>query len=191
MRKVLGPSTVLAPSTFTVEPKELPQSLPPDVLEALQRPSRGKSTPRSLQDFAGGVLDISIPHGEGDGILVNKYDLICPRTGCGSVILKSGVGEWVERASVDIDAPDRPVHPDLIPLPAPPGTAHWWLITPSPMAFENIGFTRLVPSSEQSGEEPTMKLKLLICAECDLGPLGWTEEGNKEFWLACSRVKYA
>ena len=34
------------------------------------------------------------------------------------------------------------------------------------------------------------RLKLLACAECDLGPLGWCEEGGKEFWLACPRVGY-
>lgn len=39
--------------------------------------------------------------------------------------------------------------------------------------------------------EPAKKLKFLICADCDLGPLGWAEEGGNEFWLACSRVKYA
>jgi hypothetical protein len=34
------------------------------------------------------------------------------------------------------------------------------------------------------------KLRLLACAECDLGPLGWNEEGGTEFWLACARVGY-
>ena len=34
------------------------------------------------------------------------------------------------------------------------------------------------------------QLKLLACAECDLGPLGWSEEGGSEYWLACSRVSY-
>ena len=38
--------------------------------------------------------------------------------------------------------------------------------------------------------ETGKKLKLLACAECDLGPLGWSEEGGTEFWLACSRVGY-
>jgi len=36
----------------------------------------------------------------------------------------------------------------------------------------------------------TQRLKLLACAECDLGPLGWSEEGGSEYWLACSRVRY-
>jgi hypothetical protein len=38
--------------------------------------------------------------------------------------------------------------------------------------------------------ETGKKLKLLACAECDLGPLGWSEEGGTEFWLTCSRVGY-
>lgn len=34
------------------------------------------------------------------------------------------------------------------------------------------------------------RLKLLACGECDLGPLGWSEEGGFEYWLACARVGY-
>lgn len=39
-----------------------------------------------------------------------------------------------------------PAHSLLPILPPPPGTAMWWLVTPTPMAFENIGFTRPVES---------------------------------------------
>lgn len=42
--------------------------------------------------------------------------------------------------------------PDLVALPAPPKTAQWWLITPSPMEFENVGFTRPVQSLTELGE---------------------------------------
>lgn len=74
------------------------------------------------------------------------------------------------------------------------------------MAFENIGFTHPVQPLTNSGISlcllnPSLKvhyciffagrrLKLLACAECDLGPLGWSEEGGSEYWLACSRVGY-
>lgn len=34
------------------------------------------------------------------------------------------------------------------------------------------------------------RLKLLSCADCDLGPLGWCVEGGQEFWLLCERVGY-
>jgi hypothetical protein len=33
-------------------------------------------------------------------------------------------------------------HPDLPALPPPPEKTQWWLVTPSPMAFENIGFSK-------------------------------------------------
>lgn len=42
-----------------------------------------------------------------------------------------------------------PAHSLLPTLPVPPETAQWWLVEPSPMAFENIGFTRPVQSVSQ------------------------------------------
>ncbi|KAG1768882.1 Mss4-like protein, partial [Suillus placidus] len=164
------------------------QSLPPSVLEALQRPSNAgdRSTIRKLSDFDQGVLAVFASHDKDLGELTHKFDLLCPRNGCGSVILKAGVGRWVERDSVELDITKGPLHPDLPSLPAPPATAHWWLVTPNIMEFENIGFTRPV----QQDAVVAQKLKFLICAECDLGPLGWCEEGGNEFWLACSRVGY-
>lgn len=54
------------------------------------------------------------------------------------------------------------------------------------MAFENIGFSRAVSSSTPAAP----RMKFLACAECDLGALGWSQEGGSEFWLAVSRVGY-
>ncbi|KAG2127985.1 Mss4-like protein [Suillus clintonianus] len=163
------------------------QSLPPGALEALQRPSNAgnRSTVRKLSDFDQGVLAVSVSHHKDLGELTHKFDLLCPRSGCGSVILKAGIGRWVESESVELDITEKSLHPDLQALPAPPATTQWWLVTPNVMDFENIGFTRPVQQ-----DVAAKKLKFLICAECDLGPLGWCEEGGKEFWLACSRVGY-
>lgn len=36
------------------------------------------------------------------------------------------------------------VHPLLAELPGPPATTQWWLVRPSPMSFENIGFSKAV-----------------------------------------------
>ncbi|EED80980.1 predicted protein [Postia placenta Mad-698-R] len=47
------------------------------------------------------------------------------------------------------------------------------------ICFRTLDFTR--PVALQATDK---KLKLLIRAECDLGPLGWYEEGGSEFWLA-------
>ncbi|KAF8551629.1 Mss4-like protein [Imleria badia] len=89
-----------------------------------------------------------------------------------------------------MDSPDHPVDPVLDPLPTPPATVQWWLVTPSPMEFENVGFSRPVVRTGDNTAS-SKPIKFLICADCDVGPLGWCEEGGKEFWLACSRVKYA
>ncbi|TFK37017.1 acyl-CoA N-acyltransferase [Crucibulum laeve] len=161
------------------------QQLPPGLWEALQRPSRNRPTTQLISTFRNGIADIISPDPDRQGVSTNKFDLLCPRPDCGSVILKEGAGKWVERASVQMEPAD--INNPLLPsLPTPPETTQWWLITPSPMAFENIGFTR--PIVAQNPGDP--KMKLLTCAECDLGPLGWSEEGGSEFWLACSRVGY-
>ncbi|KIJ60766.1 hypothetical protein HYDPIDRAFT_138703 [Hydnomerulius pinastri MD-312] len=176
-------------SSITDETNSSPpqaSSFPPGILDALRQASQGSTQGRTLQEM---TLGLTVPHKSEDGVLTNKYDLLCPR-GCKSVILKSGVGKWVERGGLQMDAPGHPLDPSLAPLPPPPATVQWWLVTPSPMEFENIGFTRPIASIEESSA-PAKPLKLLICADCDVGPLGWSEEGGQEFWLACSRVKYA
>ncbi|EMD36520.1 hypothetical protein CERSUDRAFT_115567 [Gelatoporia subvermispora B] len=160
-----------------------PAAAPADLWAALQRASsRPKPMAQLLPSFANGVHDLAA---DLDGSRTNKYDLLCPRQGCGSVILKSGVATVVERESVRLEPEDQPSS-ILEALPAPSTLMPWWRVTPDAMAFENIGFSRPVQSQIQSDK----RIKLLLCAECDLGPLGWHEEGGNEFWLACSRVGY-
>ncbi|KAJ7451173.1 Mss4-like protein [Mycena latifolia] len=167
------------PSTSLSESAE-PGQIPPGVMEALLRPSTSRPASRTLASFSGGVTDVSMPESE---FLSNKYDLLCPRPACGSIILRTGVAKLVEKPSVQMEPADRT--PALLPaLPEPPALAAWWLVTPSPMEFENIGFSK--PLSSDAGGQ----MKLLVCAECDLGPVGWSEVGGTEFWLACSRVGY-
>jgi len=162
------------------EPQGIPQAIPPGLLEAL----RGQGvTPRRqgqlLSSFQGGILDVS-EEGEGDQ-RSNGFDLLCINERCGSIILKRGVAVLRECESVQME-PIGSGHPDLPALPPPPEKTHWWLVTPSPMSFENIGFSRPTHSDKP--------LKLLACAECDLGPVGWSEPGGNEFWVACQRVRY-
>ncbi|KAK7052324.1 acyl-CoA N-acyltransferase [Favolaschia claudopus] len=171
MRIVLGSSSVQT---------RQPESIPPGVFEALQQSSSRNPTPKPFSSFPGGITEVTST--ESDAV-VNKFDLLCPRSACGSIILKSGVAKFVEAESVRLEPADLPSNPLLPALPQPPARAQWWLVTPSAMEFENIGFSRPV---ESLGE----KMKLLSCAECDLGPLGWCKEGGTEFWLACSRVGY-
>jgi hypothetical protein len=62
------------------------------------------------------------------------------------------------------------------------------------MAFENMGYSR--PSANLQlgpgapGLESGKKVKWLSCADCDLGPLGWSYEGGDESWLSVQRVRY-
>ncbi|KAJ7226083.1 Mss4-like protein [Mycena pura] len=156
--------------------------LPPGIMEALLSPSRNRPALRTLASFSGGVTDVSMPESV---VLVNKYDLLCPRPECASLILRTGVGKLVEKPSVQMAPAERT--PALLPhLPDPPALVEWWLVTPSPMEFENIGFSKPLMLGGDAGTQ----MKLLTCAECDLGPLGWSEVGGTEFWLACSRVGY-
>lgn len=160
--------------------------LTPDLLAALSKaPSQSPLAVQKLVSFAS-IQDVVTNNSE-SGSQLNKFKLVCPREGCGSLILLKDVAKLVEAASVQIDVPgDLPPVSVLPSLPSPPDTMEWWLVTPNPMQFENIGFSRAV----QGASGGSQKMKLLSCAECDLGPLGWCYEGGHEFWLACSRVAY-
>jgi hypothetical protein len=63
----------------------------------------------------------------------------------------------------------------------------YWHVDGSPFAFENIGFSRAIEGVNKGKEK---SIKWLVCAECDLGPLGWCYEGGSEAWLSVGRVKY-
>ncbi|KAJ7583005.1 Mss4-like protein [Mycena floridula] len=153
------------------------------IWEALQRGARrNRPTAKALSSFDG-ISDV-VEESES----TNKFDLLCPRENCGSIILKSGVATMVERESLQMQPAELPLPPSLVPLPTDSTVIPWWMISPSPMQFENIGFSRPVESLALS--PAGKKLKLLACAECDLGPLGWSEEGGTEFFLACARVGY-
>jgi hypothetical protein len=86
------------------------------------------------------------------------------------------------------------------PFPSSSKTTHGFWHVPDPYAFDNIGFSRPDTSSTitlptdlpgNDGEEGKgKKVKWLICAECDLGPVGWGFEGGKEAWVGVERIRY-
>ncbi|KAJ8079148.1 hypothetical protein PM082_013436 [Marasmius tenuissimus] len=160
--------------------------VPAGLWEALQSSSsRQRPISKLLKSFENGISDITNKD-EGPS---NRYDILCPRSGCGSIILKNKVAKLVDREdSPQIDPSNLPLHPVLTEITADSeSSSKWWLITPSPMQFENVGFSK---TTEAMLGPSGKKLKLLACAECDLGPLGWSEEGGTEFWLASTRVGY-
>lgn len=117
----------------------------------------------------------------------NAYKLTCAREACGSVILLRGVGVWHDRTSTAANHPQIFTTPEPgFPISLPDGPTGWWLVKPTPMQFENIGFSRAI-----TGSGGTTQIKYLSCAECDLGPLGWcVERGPTEFWVNAGRVGY-
>ncbi|KAH9475961.1 putative N-acetyltransferase C9.02c [Psilocybe cubensis] len=127
-------------------------AIPPGILEALQRPKDVFPSSKLVSDFPNGLPELIEPDEKNPGTSFNKYDLICPRNGCGSVILKRGGGKWTERESVQLE-PEGYSQPELPPLPIPPETAQWWLITPSILQFENIGRTHSVHPLSEGGRE--------------------------------------
>ena len=84
--------------------------------------------------------------------MLNKHDLLCPREGCGSIILKAGAATWTERAAVQMEPTGSTPNAHLAALPSPPEKTQWWLVTGSMMTFENIGFSNTIPSAEKGGE---------------------------------------
>ncbi|KAG8911831.1 hypothetical protein FRC00_005765 [Tulasnella sp. 408] len=159
--------------------------IPPEVLAALLKPSSASGNAPAARRFTSfpSIQDL-VTDDSSSGGQSNKYKLVCPREGCRSVILLPGVAKLVEAAAVELDSPKDPPPPNVLaPLPSPPETMEWWLVTPNPMRFENIGFSKTVHT-------PGGILKMLSCADCDLGPLGYSEVRTTEFWVACSRVAY-
>lgn len=56
-----------------------------------------------------------------------------------------------------------------------------WLVADM-FHFENVGFSKTVNNCE----------KYLVCADCEMGPIGWTNVTNKsEIYVAAERVDYA
>jgi hypothetical protein len=53
-----------------------------------------------------------------------------------------------------------------------------WFLVEDIMMFENIGVSNAVNQT-----------KYLICADCEMGPLGWTDISNKKCYVALSRVR--
>jgi len=75
-------------------------SIPPNILEALGRPKDGNLAGKLISDFHHGLSDLLELDDSCSQTSVNKYNLVCPRSECGSLVLKKDVAKWVERASV-------------------------------------------------------------------------------------------
>nr|KAG5712949.1 hypothetical protein BaRGS_021743 [Batillaria attramentaria] len=55
----------------------------------------------------------------------------------------------------------------------------FWLVTDM-FTFDNVGFSNTVDS-----------IKYLICADCEIGPIGWHNTRDKKaFYIAVERVRH-
>ncbi|KAG6833252.1 hypothetical protein H0H93_013327 [Arthromyces matolae] len=140
------------------------------ILAALLASSSSRSSTthatKSFNDFDN-VQDLLVPDNTGTK-MKNRYDLMCPRPGCGSIILRKEVGEWQRKESVVID-PIGNHTPLLPPLPQPPTETDWWLIGPSPMEFENIGFSKGVQNGKSFLWNTELQLTKPRLQSTDLG----------------------
>ncbi|GAA6016120.1 hypothetical protein JCM11491_000674 [Sporobolomyces phaffii] len=113
----------------------------------------------------------------------NKFDLYCPRAECRCLLVKQGTAKWVVKGTHngDLDLPPLPRRIDA-PAPSSASSTHlgYWTLS-SPLAFENIGFTRSLPSSSsQPSNSNATQIKYLTCADCDFGPLGWHDTEGRD-----------
>ena len=61
--------------------------------------SRDRPSLRLLSSFPGGLSDVTT---DSKGVKQNKFDIICPRTGCDGPIMKSGAGHLVEKEMPEV-----------------------------------------------------------------------------------------
>lgn len=143
----------------------------------------------------------------------NKFDLYCPRAECRCLLIRKGAASWVAKGSHKGDLEVRhvflarstqllmsltmvlarkqlPLLPRRIDAPPRPSAASphlgYWTLS-SPLAFENIGFTRSLPPSsshpppgQAQPATTTSQIKYLTCADCDFGPLGWHDTEGRD-----------
>lgn len=108
----------------------------------------------------------------------NVKSVLCQR--CGSKVLTPGTALFTEkelflpsmRKKTSIGQSEGSVDGDTL-------TSHW--LVHDMFEFENVGFTKDVD-----------RIKYLICADCEIGPIGWHSLDDKNsFYIALERVNHA
>ncbi|BGP51237.1 hypothetical protein JCM10450v2_007166 [Rhodotorula kratochvilovae] len=137
-------------------------------------------SPGRLLTRAGG-LDALVDKETG----TNTADLYCPRAECRCLLLRRGAGKLVRAHASDFELPALP-RPISAPAPAPTPPQGYWSVS-SPLAFENIGFSRNAAPPSSSSPTPVpaagATIKYLTCADCDHGPLGWHDTEGRDLGM--------
>ncbi|KAK0145523.1 Guanine nucleotide exchange factor MSS4 [Merluccius polli] len=108
----------------------------------------------------------------------NTKAVLCQR--CGSKVLCPGMAVFSEK---ELFLPSmkkkRALSTSEGPMDGDNLTAHW--LVDDMYTFENVGFTNDVG-----------RIKYLICADCEIGPIGWhCLDDKKSFYVAVERVNHA
>ncbi|GAA6049173.1 hypothetical protein JCM3770_003291 [Rhodotorula araucariae] len=119
------------------------------------------------------------------GTGANAADLYCPRAECRCLLLRRGAGKLVRGHSSDFELPALP-RPISTPASAPSPSQGYWSVA-SPLAFENIGFSRNAAPPSALSPSPaagaSATIKYLTCADCDHGPLGWHDTEGRDLGM--------
>ncbi|XP_029429789.1 guanine nucleotide exchange factor MSS4 [Rhinatrema bivittatum] len=106
----------------------------------------------------------------------NSKAVLCQR--CSSTVLLPGSARYCQK---ELFLPSMRKKTALAGDTSPEGETlqdHW--LVDDMYSFENIGFTKDVGN-----------IKYLICADCEIGPIGWhCLEDKKSFYVALERVKH-
>lgn len=106
----------------------------------------------------------------------NSTTVLCQR--CPSVILKPHIAVHAQK---QMSLPSMRLKSEQGSAAAAEGETlqDFWLVD-NMFAFENVGFSNTVGTT-----------KYLICADCEIGPIGWHDTNNKtEFFIALDRVRH-
>jgi hypothetical protein len=129
----------------------------------------------------------------------NLVDIFCPRENCSSKILRANAAQLVERTDDTWSAIKAGNSDETISV----STHQFWAVDDI-FTFENIGFTKCIQTSDTASDNTTSSatlsagLRLLACAECDHGPLGYqdtrttsTPNHRTVCLIAVDHVRYA
>ncbi|KAG0027380.1 hypothetical protein BGZ81_005679 [Podila clonocystis] len=159
---------------------------------------------KAYSDFQGEEQDMFTTT-RADGAKVNKFDIYCPQESCRCKLLLASAATLVQREKSKLSLPNLPIGATVSTIEdspenkkneekqeAPASTSEsittgelqtFWRVGDM-MAFENIGFSKMLPNG----------IQFLSCADCDTGPLGYHEskvpQANKEYLVALNRVRY-
>ena len=105
----------------------------------------------------------------------NAKALVCPR--CESKILPAKTGVYVD----DIEKDLHVMHKKQEDAGVKKEKFKQFYVVNDMFDFDNIGFTKSVDNDS---------IKYLICADCEVGPIGWHCISTKKNYVALARVKH-